>query len=158
MDNIESLKKAVGANPGAPEFAELARLLSEKDETRAEAREICFRGLNANPSNAQGRLVLAKLFYLDGLGEFCVRELIELRKYSEAKAIDKLLAAFGDFAVPFFPGKQLLQKSLAVPQASEIESGKAALPAESSVKTNEQVVAEIDLDFTEAMEEIEKQH
>ena len=141
MDNIETLRQKVQQDPGAPEFADLAQLLAENESARAEAREICLRGLTADPRNAQGRLVLARLYYLDEMPEFAVRELIELRKYSEAPTLERLIASFGDFAKTF-------EVSSAGTAQKTSEAGEDA-----------GVVAEVDLDveFSEILEELEKE-
>lgn len=95
---IDKLTKVLCEEPGNIAFVDLAFLLSDIEERRAEAREICFRGLTQHPRNAKGRLVLARLFYLDGYYEFAVRELDELRKYTNISSVDRLIEAFGPFA------------------------------------------------------------
>ena len=146
----DELRAIVADNAAAPEFALLAWRLSETAESRAEAREICFRGLAKNPHDTLGRLALARLFYLDGLGEFCLRELVELKKYSKAETIDKLLASFGDYAAPFLRQHH--------PRAAETFPGEEAEAVHSDPPTaeEEKVVADIDLDFDEALADLEK--
>lgn len=78
-------------------FAELAHRLANEESTRVEAREVCFRGLTKHPDHARGRLILAKLFYLDSMPAFSYRELLELRKVSDVPSVERLLAAFGDY-------------------------------------------------------------
>ncbi|MCB0324591.1 MAG: hypothetical protein KDD69_13505 [Bdellovibrionales bacterium] len=140
---IAELRNSLQEAPGAPEFVELAELLAENPEFRPEAREVCFRGLTADPHNLVGRLTLARLFYLDGLGEFCVRELVELRRQNPAPAVDKLLKSFGGFAEAFLDG------------ASSVASTETSNVSE----TEEDTVAEIDLDveFEEALDELTKE-
>ncbi len=96
--DIDTLRKRVATDPAAKEFIELAKVLGEKNETRAEAREVCFRALTSDSKNLRGRLLLAKLFYLDGMIEFCVRELLEIEHSApETPALKRLLEALGDY-------------------------------------------------------------
>lgn len=76
--------------------------LSEKPESRKEARELCFKLLSEDAEQHRVRLALARLFYLDGMSEFCIRELVQLKKNAgEIYELDKLLDSFGQLAVPF---------------------------------------------------------
>ncbi len=135
---LSQLRKQAGQEPGSEAFVELARALLESPEGRAEAREVCFRGLNANPSHKLGRLLLARAFYLDGCYVFAARELAELEDSSSSPALMKLLEAFG-------------------PLAAKYRSGKVALSA-SALQDDDDVVAELDLDagLLEVMSEVEK--
>ncbi len=92
---IGELRKELANNPHTEKFYELADILSSSDIYRAEAREICFRGLNEHPRSVKGRFVLAKLFYLDGLVGFCLRELYELRGIVQSYNLDKLIESLG---------------------------------------------------------------
>ena len=145
-ERIQELERKVAEQPGAPEFVELAKLLGDDPSNRARAREVCFQGLNESPKNHLGRLQLARLFYLDNLGEFAVRELIELSKYTTAPSIGKLLDSFGPFAKPFL---ESMEKKKTAP-VNEAHAGAAP-------QTEEAVIAEFDLDaeFTDALEELE---
>jgi hypothetical protein len=153
---ITELRERLTKNPSSAEFVDLVRLLSENPDTRSEAREICFHAVNENPRNTVGRLLLARLFYLDGLGEFCVRELVELKKYTNSPSLDKLLDAFGEYAKSFMPVAGRSADILAKPmvRAKEAVSKQAEAQAESD--ENEAVLAELDLDFAEAFEELDK--
>lgn len=150
LEREKLLREALRDNPGGDEFAELAELLSADAQRRPEAREICFRGLSENPRHAKGRLVLAKLFYLDGLGEFCVRELVELSRYvSNSPSLERLVSAFGEF------GKQFLaERPTAAQKRSATDAAAGAAGGESS-----KVVAELDLDadFDDLLEDLEEE-
>jgi predicted Zn-dependent protease len=139
--NVEELRAELAKNPGSEVFADLAAELMSTPGERAEAREICFRGLSANPKHARGRLILAKLFYLDAMYEFSFRELIELRRIQPAPSLDRLIESYGDF------GKAYLASS-----------GANAPAAGSTAQAGEDVLGEIDLeeDFVEVLDEIEK--
>ena len=140
---MKELEKLVATEPGAPEFVELAEMLTESAEDRVRAREICFRGLNENPSELRGRLLLARLFYLDEIGEYCARELVELkRRAPELGSVDKLLDALGDIATPYL-AKIRDPEMDTLPDIDE--------PAEDAV------VAEVELDeeFVNIMGELE---
>lgn len=88
----------------------LARLLAEDVASRPEAREICFQILAKESENRLSRLLLARLFYLDGLFEFSVRELMELKRQGVSGSLDKLLAAFGHHTEKF-SGANVLKES-----------------------------------------------
>ena len=135
------LREILAVDAGSPEFVELAKLLVEDAETRPECREVCFKGLSRDGKRSLGRLVLARSYYLDGLIEFSVRELVELSKYAEVPSLSRLLKAFGPH------GDSFLQNSTSGQQSGEEAS-----------ESEEEVLAEIDLDdeFVEgALDEIE---
>lgn len=91
---LEALRLEVSENPGSPRFVELARLLSSSSVL--EAREVCFRGLTANPRDLRGRLELARLFYLDGYIGFAVAQLEQLKNaIPDMLSLDRLLSALG---------------------------------------------------------------
>jgi len=128
--HLARLRKQLQEDPGADCFVELARELESEPSTRAEAREVCFRGLSAAPENLQGRLQLAKLFYLDELTEFCIRELMELqRKAPELSALNRLLSMLGGETVE--PSTRVATKTAPAPE-EETDEG--------------DVLAEIDMD------------
>ena len=77
LDEIEALLNEDPGNPAFVECAERYRALGDY----ANAFERCFAGLSANPSNHQGRLLLARLFYEKGYIAFAVRELELLAKH-----------------------------------------------------------------------------
>ncbi len=132
---ISELKTLLAEKPSAGEFLELARLLSKSKDTKAEARDVLFKGITHHPSNYVARLLLAKLFFEDGMYSFSARELAELWSINRSETIKKLLIAFGDHSKNYI----------------ELFEGKLA--DRSAVST----LAEIDLegDFTDALTEIE---
>ena len=134
--DIEELEKAVRSDPGAEQFVELARLIGEDDARRIEARELCFRGLSANPHNKLARLVLARLFYLDNMFEFAARELSELQGTPNAPSLEKLLAEFRVAGAKYLGSE----------------------PSKAPAPEPEAVVAEfdIDTDFLEAIDELKE--
>ncbi len=142
-ERIKQLRSTWNAKPEGEQYHELCELLGESAKGRAEAREICFKALTANPGDLVGRLVLARLFYQDGYYEYSIRELVELYSRSEAPAIKKLLDAFGAHAARYMAAK------VAKPAATTD-------PVASKVADIAEVVAEIDIDdeFLEAIDEL----
>lgn len=120
------------------EFVALAKELSETEGKRGEAREICFRGLSANPQHKLGRLVLARLFYLDKMYEFAARELGELVGTPNCPSLEKLCKEFEGVGAKYLRGTSTLGNSQS--------------------KDPEAVVAEFDVDteFLEAIDELEE--
>ncbi len=144
---IAELESAVLKNPAAPEFLELAKILIDTPSSRSQARDICFRALKENPKHKQGRLLLARLFYLDGMWEFAVRELLELRTLGTTPALEQLLNAFSTVASP---------ETLKVMSAKPAEEKTTATP-NAADKADDDVMAELDIDtdFLEALDELE---
>ncbi len=106
-------------------------------EQRPLARELCFQALSTQPKKANIRLALAKLFYLDGMFDFALRELVELKKeMPESSTLQSLLEALG-------AGKEDTEKT----KISEKES-----------RPPSEIIAEVELeaDFDELLEEEEK--
>lgn len=136
--HLEQLRAKASLDPGCEELAELVGLLAEDSKTRPEGREFCLRSLAENPNNHVIRLTLARMYYLDKLGEFCVRELFELKRRAGTilPSLEKLLEAFGDYARQFLT------------PASGITPARAA---------GSKVVAELDLDadFTDLLEDLD---
>jgi hypothetical protein len=108
---------------------------------RAEGREQCFSLLTKNRKLARVRLALARSYYLDGYWEFSLRELSELRRYSAAPALERLIEA--------------------MEKATGLRSGAgAANPAEEESGGDDiGVVAELDIDadLADALEEFDEQ-
>ena len=136
-DSLADLQREVSADPGSDKFPQLAKLLGEDAVRRAEAREICFKGLAAQPENHLGRLILARLFYLDGMYDFAARELAEIRGDAVTPSVEKLLAEFGERADKY------------------LQTGSSKSAAQNE---DDGIVAEISLDteFIEAMNELEE--
>ena len=153
---FNELKELVAKNPAAEEFLEYARSLSARGEA-AEAREVLVKGLNRHQENAPARLLLAKLYYEEGLGEFCVRELVELKKYCSAPALGKLLDAFGEYAHPFLRASNPTSAQTASEEFEQSEEEEERRAAEEEDE-EEDILAEIDIDadFDEAFDEIDE--
>lgn len=113
---------------------ELALSLVETD--RVQARELCFKLLNREPNHKLGRLLLARLFYLDELFEFSLRELVCLSALVNTPSLGKLIAEFGPLAEKYFSQAPLPQTGMSMLEISE-----ATDSAEES-----EVLAELDLD------------
>ena len=105
--------------------------LLDSAESRAQARELCFRALTADSKNLVARLLLGRLFYLDGMRELCLRELRELQAQHDTAVLRRLLGALG-------------------------ETTAAAQPTEPA-GAKEGVVGELDFDaeFLDALDEVE---
>ena len=157
--DISELQSIVARDPGASEFVALAEELAKDPSRRAEAREVCFRGLTQDPRNTRGRLTLARLFYLDSMGEFCVRELVRLRQLAPLHSLDKLLDSFGEFAKPFLQItlEPVPNDSPEIDDTAEESSPAVSATSEPQMEGEEDTVAEIDLeaDFMEALEQLE---
>ena len=146
VDKLGQLRRIISESPGAPEFVELAQLLLKSQDTRPEARDVCFKGLAEDPKNLRGRLVLARLFYLDGLTEFCIRELLEIQKQSSPKSLERLLEMLGHKVSSYLRGY------------SQSENSSSTTPPDSSPQeVKSEVVAEIDIEaeFFEALEDLD---
>ena len=121
-NKVKELLKALDEDPSSKAFLELARLLAEQDT--AKARDILIQGLYYHSDNLVARLLLAKIFYKDGLYNFSAREIAEVWMVSKSDTIKKLLLSFGEHGEKYY----------------QIYSG-SAVESES-----EDVLAEIDLD------------
>lgn len=60
-----------------------------------EARDLCLESLKKDSSNNLARLQLAKVFFLDEMPEFCIRELKEIYKNFPSQALSKILELLG---------------------------------------------------------------
>lgn len=139
--SLIELREKSDEEPSCEEAAELIARLVESDGSRTEARERAYRFLNEEPNNYTVRLLLAKSFYLDRLGEFCVHELQEIRRRGgSSESLNKLLETFGAIAGDVVSSENYDEEEVSVDDDSE-EQG---------------VVAELDLDsdFTDALEEL----
>lgn len=119
--SLVELETAVADNPGTPEFVDLAHELSKAG--RAErAISVCLAGLTRDPSNLQGRLLLARIYFEQGYVPFAAREVQEL--------------------VKLHPGSNALQHL-----AAKLDPSYVDLEARSETESDEQVVAEADFEF-----------
>lgn len=159
---LSELRKLVQKDPGCDQFVELAKLLAEKAENRPEAREVCLRGLTENPKSNAGRLLLARLYYLDGMTEFCIRELAVLQANVQTPSLTRLLESFGDVAAQHInPAKNSKQNQ----EAKSAQPAEQPKPMTRNVPTlaeyveeaEDEVVGEIDLDdeFLEVLVDLE---
>ena len=119
----------------------MSRSVNENRSAHAAEREDCLAKICDDPGDLRSRLKLARSYFLDGLHEFSVRELVEIKRRSPSilPAIEKLIAAFGPLATPYLTSLN--------PETAETE-----LPEESA----EDILAEIDIeaDFSDADEEL----
>ncbi len=93
MLELREIQQILKSNPGDPVFVEYAEQL-RKENKLDEALQVCFRGLNSNPSCHAGRLLLARVFYQQGHLAFAIREISELvRSSKEISSLRKLLYA-----------------------------------------------------------------
>lgn len=145
-NRVRELQEIVAADPGAQQFVELASLLSKTPEFRPQAREVCFKGLTLDPHNLKARLVLAKLFYLDQMPTFCLRELGELKKQiGTLPSLDLLLEELG---------AQVQGQNI-----SSVESEKHLKhDKESQDSSTAEVLAEVDLEgeFIDILDDLEE--
>jgi hypothetical protein len=80
------------------ELVERIKSSQSSKEGRIEAREWCFEFLNAHPGAHRVKIVLARLFYLDGYYDFSLVLLQEMRKKAPSPLLDKLIALLGGSA------------------------------------------------------------
>ncbi|MCC6932786.1 MAG: hypothetical protein IT292_05990 [Deltaproteobacteria bacterium] len=132
MDRLDQITGLLSGTDGADNCLLEAAKLTETKESRIAAREVCYYGLNKTPAHLRLRLLLAKLFYLDGMMVFATRELQELKKYYQSEALNKLIASLGGDT------KQLVEPKQA--DVSEVDL------AEDGDKNFQELIAEIDLD------------
>ena len=125
-----------------------ASALAENADKRPEAREYCLQGLTQAPENLRLRLLLARLYYLDGYSEFMVRELLRLKELCGLSSIDKLLDGFGSIVSQFSS-----QSAKITPQ--RVMSSEDENPVEKDKEGG--VLAEVDFetDLLDLLDEIE---
>lgn len=104
------------------ELLHFARGNMDSAASRIDIRERCFRFLNEFPDAARVRLVLAKSFYLDGIRDFCVRELLQIKDHHPVAGLLRLLESLG------------------------VETDSSSEAAELQVEPIDTTVAELDLD------------
>ena len=144
-DRIEQLRSRLKTEPSNPDRIELAKLLTDQAAARPEAREYCFAALADEPGNIQCRVLLARLFYLDGYTEYAIREVVEACRRRPLPSLHRLLEGFGQAAAPY------VAALAGVLAAGATTAGKAtvfpATPAAVKISDEEDSeVAEIDLD------------
>lgn len=140
MENIAELRNRASKEPSGENLYALGAKLVESEESRDEGRFWLMKSIEIEPSNLTARLKLARALYLDGLNEYAVRELIEIRRRdSELESVRRLLDAFGPYVDQFMVGDQEgVASSEQLPDGEEIAE------------------FDLDLDFTEAISESDK--
>ncbi len=76
------------------EFSQLIASLCDNKAFK-EARELCLESLTRDYSNNLARLSLAKVFFLDEMPEFCIRELKEIYKNFPSVSLSKIIELMG---------------------------------------------------------------
>lgn len=95
IERENEYREILSRDHGSVEFALFADLLAQEGRY-GEALEVCLRGLSANPSYHQGRLILARIFFDMGCYPFAAREVSLLaRTFPESESIRRLLAKLG---------------------------------------------------------------
>jgi len=140
---IKGFEQACNEGLSKEELEKLFEKLEEDKAHRVEAREFCLMELAENPKNGRCRLFLANLYYLDNYPEFCVRELVELKKYSTLESVDRLIESFGNFGQSFI-------RPVAVVSEGE---------AEAMDEEGDDIMAELDFDseFIDVLDELEEE-
>lgn len=141
MVDEAKLREDVLSHPGGDSLPLLVNKLGERVEARAEARELCFKGLTANPDNHRARLELARLFYLDGYNSFSLEQLVYLRKRIKVPALDRLIAAFGSQIKETEPGASNM-----LPESKADLPGTETRPISEEESSSSEILAELDLD------------
>lgn len=139
IDGLDRVLELAGSDEidGAELLAAIEPLIDQA-EARPMLRDSCLKAINKSHQEHRLRLTLAKLFYLDGMGEHCVRELLHLKRLVGAnQALDRLLESFREYACSL-PGVLF----------GEELSGAAA--------ESDQEIAEldIDVDFDDALDDL----
>lgn len=93
-DELKNLHEKAIANPRGVDFSDLITKFCEMKDFR-EARELCFASLKADNANNLARLELAKVYFLDNMNEFCVRELKEVHKSFPSQSLAKIIKLLG---------------------------------------------------------------
>ncbi len=133
------------------EAKEMLRNMISRPEARAQARDIAVRAIQKNPGDAELRLMLAKLYYLDGLFEFSARELIEVQFIQPTPSVEKLLDQFGEYSAPYLSRLKSLPRAAnsgaSAARLTAVPIGNPGQPAEAQAQTSDEVVAGLDVDL-----------
>ncbi len=89
-ERLKELQEKLDNNISDDEKVELLSLMIEDENTRGEARELCYRWLNDDSSKVRIRLILAKSFYLDRYAEFCAAQLKTIGFYAKSPSVQRL--------------------------------------------------------------------
>lgn len=123
---LKELREIVSKDPADLAFYELSKELVKDspedpnyDEPRLiEAREVLLRGISANPLHSKARLLLSKIYYLQRLPEFSLRELVELYRVSRNPLVKDLMASFGQVGEEFLHAyKTIMEGKIQRPKA-----------------------------------------
>lgn len=128
------------------EIKEKLRALSDSTEGRIKARDMAIKAIQKAPSDAELRLLLAKLYYMDGLFEFATRELIEIQFMLPTPSVERLLQQFTEYSAP------LLARYKDVPSVNGEKPKPTPLvnkdaEAKPAAKKEDEVVADFDVDL-----------
>lgn len=162
-NRIIELQKALQNESAPAGLLELLKELESSVSERMEGRELCLRTLAKNPQNNLVRLHLAKLYYQDELYEFCIRELLELKRSTNIDSVNRLLEAFGDHVTKFLPTPSMaltsanLKSTSAESQQLAEKRGKTAGAGDPSEESSVFAELDIETDFLEAVERLKDQ-
>lgn len=153
QERIEQLRQRLANKPAVDDRHELARLLVDNPEARAEAREHCFAVIADRPNDVRCRVLLARLFYLDKYTEFAIREIVEACRRRNVPSLHRLLEGFGQASAPYLCAlassleKQPGQAVTFAPAAAGASKSAAAPAQKVEAPVEEEAeIAEIDLD------------
>ena len=127
MDDTDNLAELLRSDPGNELFVGYAQGLREKGMLR-QALEVCLGGVNANPRQHRGRLLLSRIFFELGYHALAARELLELKGYfPQSGALQDLLARFGESGALSQPVPQvqtLAEHEFSISELEDLEEGK----------------------------------
>ncbi len=141
LDFIQELPQELQEDPGDISFLGVAGDYREKGEL-LKAVVICLRGLSANPSYHQGRLLLARLYFELECLPFALKELELL--HQDMPHIDSI----GRLLERLSPGASNVADEPSSDSTYEQEAPKDT-PERSRPAQQEETLAETDFDFDE---------
>lgn len=94
MDDEKDIEEEKSVQPQNTDFSQLIASYCEKRNFKG-ARELCLESLKENCSNNLARLSLAKVFFLDEMPEFCIRELKEIYRNFPSESLSKIIELLG---------------------------------------------------------------
>lgn len=128
------LREEFESDPGSPACIALARELIARSDL-ADAQQILIKGLSVNPSLDLARLLLAKVYFLQGFIPFAAKEIAELRVKNPKLEVLKRLH------------QKLTPHSGSVPNA--VSSVQPEAPLVEAGNFEQKIVAETDFEFSE---------
>ena len=124
------------------------RSLSDTSDGRAKARDMALRAIQKTPGDAELRVILAKLYYMDGLFEFATRELIEAQFLVPTPSVDKLLQQFTEYSAPLISRYKQFPKVGMDNRTQTLTSAPREQAKSSQEESNDsEVVADMDVDL-----------